>query len=281
MFTLIFENAKGEAIQLSQNPRYTVTSITGLNPPLANINTAINASFDGSTFKSSRLDNRNIVITLAIEGDIKNNRVELYKYVKAKDACKVRFSNGVRNVYIDGYVEALECNLFEQRQLVQISVICPNPYFKDDGENNVFSSVNGLFEFPFAIDSEGIPFGEIVINEDVNVFNAGDVATGMLIEFKAADTVVNPAIYNMRTNEFIKLSLTMETGDVVQINTVRGQKSVTKISGGVKTNILNTLAPSSTWLVLESGDNIMLFTADTHPENLSCTVRHNNLYEGV
>lgn len=281
MFTLIFENAKGEAIQLSQNPKYSVLSVTGLNPPLANINTAINASFDGSTFKSSRLDNRNIVITLAIEGDVKNNRIELYKYVKAKDACKIRFSNGVRNVYIDGYVESFECNLFEQIQLVQVSVICPSPYFKDDGESNAFSSVVGLFEFPFTIDAEGIPFGNIVINEDINVHNSGDVAAGMLIEFKAADTVVNPAIYNMRTNDFMKLSLTMSAGDVVQINTIRGQKSVTKISGGVKTNILNTLDPLSTWLVLESGDNIMLFTADTLPENLSCTVRHNNLYEGV
>ena len=281
MYELSITNIYGDTLKLSQNPHYSVMSVTGLNPPTSNINTAVNASFDGSTYKSSRMNNRNIVIMMAIEGDIEQNRIELYKYIKSKQKLTVVFSNGTRRVQIDGYVDAFECNLFEQREVVQISIICPSPYFLDDTESSTFSSIVGLFEFPFEIEAEGIEFSYVESNVEINVYNGGDIETGMLIVFKASGQVVNPALYNMQTNEYIKLNVTMQEGDEIRINTVKGQKSVTKISGGISTNILNVLDGSSTWLNLRSGDNVMVFTATTSPENLSCFIYHNNLYEGV
>ena len=62
MYELSITNIYGDTLKLSQNPHYSVMSVTGLNPPTSNINTAVNASFDGSTYKSSRMNNRNIVI---------------------------------------------------------------------------------------------------------------------------------------------------------------------------------------------------------------------------
>lgn len=282
MFSLAIENAKGNRLRLTQNPNYTLVSVDGLNPAKANINTAVNANFDGSTFKSSRLENRNIVIMLAIEGAVEVNRIELYKFVKVKQNITVYVSNNSRDVSIGGYVESMDIGIFEQKQMVQISIICPNPYFTNAEEIvQNFSTVQGLFEFPFSIEEEGIVFGEILPDEEIDIVNGGDVASGMIIEFKAIGDVVAPAIYNTGTGQFIKIDVTMHDGDVVQVNTIKGQKGVLEISDGTVTNILNKLDPSSTWLELETGDNIMMFTATSGVVNLQCTLYHNYYYEGV
>ena len=282
MFTLAIENAKGNRLRLTQNPNYSLVSVDGLNPAKANINTAVNANFDGSTFKSARLENRNIVIMLAVEGAIEVNRIELYKFIKVKEEITVYVTNGTRDVYIKGYVEDMQVGIFAQKQMVQISIICPNPYFANVKENHEdFSNIQGLFEFPFDIDENGIPFGQIVVDTEVNVQNLGDVTTGMIIEFKALGLVTDPAIYNTGTGKFMKLNVSMADGDVIQINTNKGQKGVLKISGGTVSNILNKLDPSSTWLELEPVDNIMMYTATEGAVNLQCTLYHDFKYEGV
>lgn len=282
MFTFAIENAKGNRLRLSNNPNYSLISVTGLEPANANINTAVNASFDGSTFKSSRLENRNIVIMLAIENAVETNRIELYKFIKVKDKITVFYSNNTRDVYIEGYVESMSIGFFDMKQAVQISVICPNPYFKNVEESmENFSTISGLFEFPFSIEAEGIPFSEIEVDQEVNIENRGDVATGMIIEFRALGSVTNPAIYNTETGKFVKLNETMSDGDVIQVNTNRGEKGVVKVSGGTVTNILNKLDDTSSWLELDTGDNIMMFTAEAGAVNLQCIVYHYYLYEGV
>ena len=282
MFTLAIENAKGNRLRLTQNPNYSLVSVDGLNPSKANINTAVNANFDGSTFKSSRLQNRNIVIMLAVEGAVETNRIELYKFIKVKEEITIYVSNASRDVYIKGYIESMDIGIFAQKQMVQISVICPNPYFANvDEVHDDFSTIQGLFQFPFDIDENGISFSEIVVDAEINVQNNGDVTTGMIIEFKAIGAVVDPIVYNTGTNKFMKLNVTMADGDVIQINTNKGQKAVLEISGGTVTNILNKLDPSSTWLELEPVDNIMMFTATSGAINLQCSIYHDLKFEGV
>lgn len=282
MYTLIIENHKGEKLQLTQNPNFNITNIDGLSPPTANINTAINANFDGSTYKSSRLNERNIVIELTIEGDVESNRISLYKYIKNKQKCTMYFSNATRNVYIDGYVESFDCNLFEDKERAQISIICPKPYFRDvEEESTGFSSVNAMFEFPFSIAEEGIEFSTLELGKEELIFNAGDVSTGLIIEFAAHGTCQNPTLYNVETGEMIKVNVTLHEGDMLIINTNKGYKSVVQTIDGVQTNVINYLDKASTWLQLESGDNTMLYSADSLPENIQCTVIYSDLYEGV
>lgn len=282
MFTLAIENAKGNRLRLTQNPNYSLISVDGLNPAKANINTAVNANFDGSTFKSARLENRNIVIMLAINGAIETNRIELYKFIKVKEGITVYVTNGTRDVFIKGYVEDMQIGIFDRQQVVQVSIICPNPYFTNVAEyHEDFSNVVGRFEFPFSIEEEGVVFGEIVVDAEVNVQNLGDVACGMIIEFKAIGNVTDPAIYNTGTGKFMKLNVEMADGDVIQINTNKGEKAVLEISGGTVSNILNKLDPTSTWLELEPVDNIMMYTATAGAVNLQCTIYHDFRYEGV
>lgn len=282
MYTLIIENHKGEQLQLTQNPNYSITGIEGLPPPTASINTAINANFDGSTYRSSRLNERNIVISLAIEGNVEINRIELYKYIKTKKKCVVYYKNNSRDVSIAGYVESMEVAIFDAKEMVQISIICPRPYFEDVIKTMLdMSATSAMFEFPFSIPDEGIEFSTLTVATESIVQNLGDVETGAVIIFHATGPASNPAIYNVDTGESFKVNISMSAGDLVIIDTIKGEKGVTSVINGVTTNIINNVDMGSTWLQFESGANTMLYNADSYPENLQCYITFNNLYEGV
>lgn len=282
MYTLTIENHKGEQLQLTQNPNYSITSVEGLPPPTANINTAVNANFDGSTYRSSRLNERNIVIMLAIEGDAEANRINLYRYIKAKKQCTLYYQNGSRNVSIVGYVESLEIAIFGEKETAQISIICPRPYFADVVQTILdMSATSAMFEFPFSIPDEGIEFSTLTVATESIVQNLGDVETGAVIIFHATGPASNPAIYNVDTGESFKVNISMSAGDLVIIDTIKGEKGVTSVINGVTANIINNVEMGSTWLQFESGANTMLYNADSSPENLQCYITFNNLYEGV
>lgn len=282
MYTLTIENHKGEQLQLTQNPNYTVTSVEGLPPPRANINTAINANFDGSTFRSSRLNERNIVVTLAIEGNVEANRINLYQYIKAKKKCIVFYKNGTRDVSIVGYVESMEIEIFNEKEMVQISIICPQPYFRDVIKTLLdMSATSAMFEFPFAIEEEGMEFSTLAVGTESIVQNLGDVETGAVIVFHATGTASNPVIYNLDTAEFFKVNIDMSAGDLLVISTIKGEKTVAAILSGIEWNYINSMVQGSSWIQFESGANTMLYNADSHPENLECMISFNNLYEGV
>lgn len=149
MYTLKIENQNGDRLELTHNPNYKV-KVTGLDPVKADITTAKVANRNGVRYVSSRKQPRNVVITVYINEPVEANRIELYKYVKSKEWLRVYFKNKSRDVYVDGYVESFECDLFKQTQTAQISVICPNPQLVDvEPDVEDISTIKPMFSFPF------------------------------------------------------------------------------------------------------------------------------------
>lgn len=282
MYKLQVENPRGETLTLTNNPNYNVFKIEGLNPPQASINTTVNGTADGVTINSSRVDSRNIVIYLTIEGNAEANRINLYKYFPVKKSIILYFSNATRDVCIEGTVELIECDLFANKQVAQISVICPKSYFKSV-KNLIteFNSVNALFSFPFSIPAEGIEFSSLNSDLRQSIINTGDVATGLIIDLYATGTVVNPVIYDVLNKTYIKLNYTMIESDHIIINTNLGDKSITLIRDGVATDILGYLAVGSQWLTLDVGDNVYTKSADSGDSNLFMSFTTPLLYYGV
>ena len=131
IFTLKIKNYKNEIYELTHDyDHYYVKSISGLTPPPTTINTTVSGIHDGSYYNSSRIQQRNIVITLGLRGDIEANRQHLYSIFPLKKECTVYYQNQNRNLKINGFIETLEADIFVQQEDVQISIICPNPYFE-------------------------------------------------------------------------------------------------------------------------------------------------------
>lgn len=282
MYSLKVENDRGDSLTLTNNPDYTPYKIVGLNPPQATVNSAAHITTDGSSINSVRLENRNIVLYMAIEGDIEANRIKLYKYFPIKKTVTLYFSNGSREVYIQGTVELIECDLFTSKQVAQISIICPKPYFKDvEYLISNFSDVMPLFEFPFSIPESGMEFSAIKRNIRKLIVNAGDVESGMVIELFAIGTVVNPVLYDVLKQGKMSLNITMQTSDKIVINTNVGEKSIQFISGGVVSNALGYMGRDSSWFTMGAGDNVFTYDCESGANNLQITIKTAVLYSGV
>lgn len=282
MYYISVENQKGNSLALTEGNGYQVVDISGLNPPNANINTTNMAMGDGSIFNSSSLANRNIIITLYIPSDLDNKRIDLYKYFRPKQFCRLYFRNAKRNVYIDGYVETFDITLFAITQKVQISIICPSPTLKDTQVQEYnFSWTNDNFQFPFAIEETGVEFGYMESISYVNVINNGDTDTGVTIELNANGNVLNPTIRNLATGERFTINFEMIEGDLIKITTGLGNKKITLLRDGVETNIINYVQKNPSWFTLSSGDNPFSYSCDEGTGVLNLKFSLQNEYLGV
>lgn len=282
MFNLSVKGANGNVLRLTNNPLYVVTDISGLSPETAVINTSTVGTNDGTKYNSARINQRNIVITIYFQGDIEASRIALYSYLKSKQPCRVYYSNENRNVYIDGYVESMPCDYFSRSEFMQISIICPNPFFRNIKETvSEMSIVESLFEFPFDIPASGVDFSTLSDVALATVQNNGDISSGMIIELNASGAVVNPSIINANTLDRFDLNFSMQSGDKIIIDTIKGEKSVKLVRFGVTRNIINSIGKYPNWLQLDIGPNTFTFSADSGAENLSAIIRHNDLFEGV
>lgn len=284
MYTLEIENENKEKLVLTQNEsNYQVINVEGLTPPEAEITTIKVANLDGERFKSSRLDMRNIVITVKLSGEVEKNRIKLYNFFDTGNLSTIYYSNGSRKVKIEGYCETVEGDLFSESQEVQLSIICPDPYWK--GLNKIVYDISqtfGSFQFPFAIDSNGIEFSQYIDGREAVVINRGQGASGMIIKMTAmGDSIANPIIYNVNTGEFFKVNITLNSGDSIEVNTYVGKKSITKTVDGVVTNILNLVGKGSTWFQLNKGYNLYTYHGDANQGHLRVVFEFDNLYKGV
>lgn len=282
MYELKVKNDKGEILNLSTSPKYKVYKVTGLQPPAVAINSSSNATTDGSTVNSVRVDKRNIVIYMTLEGDVEESRIELYKYFPLKKSITLYFKNGRRDVYIEGSVEVIECDLFTRKQTAQISILCPQPYFKAAEDLvSYFSDISALFQFPFSVAAEGVEISSITRNVRKSIINTGDVESGLIIDLYAVGSVVNPVIYDVFQRTHIKLMFTMIAGDRIIINTNAGAKSITLIRGGISSNIMGYMYPDSSWLTVGAGDNVFTYQCESGSDNLQITFTVSILYGGV
>lgn len=282
MYELKVRNDKGEVTNLSTSPKYTVYKITGLQPPAVSINSSSNATTDGSSINSVRVGTRNIVIYMTLGGDVEESRLGLYKIFPLKKSITLYFKNGKRDVYIEGRVEVIECDLFTKKQIAQVSILCPQPYFKAAEDLvSYFSDISALFSFPFSLAAEGVELSSITRNVRKSIINTGDIESGLIIDLYAVGEVLNPVIYDVFQRTHIKLKFAMLAGDRIVINTNAGAKSITLIRGGVESNIMGYMLPDSAWLTLGAGDNVFTYDADNGKGNLQLTFTASILYGGV
>lgn len=265
MYTLRIRNANGQQITLTQaESDYQVVKVLGLNPPPGQVNLTAIAGLDGAKFNSAKLNTRNIVITVKLCGDVEGNRQNLYRMFRTADACTVYYTNRNRNVYIEGYVETVECDLFAMSEEMQISIICPDPYLK--AMNMIIADISNEvagFHFPFSInDGEPIPFSVYIANRESLVENDSESETGMVINIAVQRDCSTIKIQNIDTGQWIAVSGTYLEGDEIYINTNKGRKQIHLVRNGMASNIFPDLVAGSVFLQLAVGQNHFGYLVD-------------------
>lgn len=284
MFNLILENKAGDQLTFGMGTPFTISEIQGLNPPAATINTSQIALMDGAMYNSAKVNMRTINVAFAIETSAAYNRIEVYKVLKSKQWIRLYYKSEYRDVHIDGYIASIDVTHFAKKQVVTCSILCPSPYFKVAQEMvNEVSLIIPMFHFWFASTEEPeIVFGYIDPYVNIEIPNDGDVDTGLIIELYAYAPVNNPKIFDYITGEYIGVNFNVEVGDLITINTNAGEKSITLLRDGVKTNIFNSLMRGSTWLQLPANGSVYTYeVSGGNPVNLHVNINYNVLYEGV
>jgi Phage tail protein. len=298
-------NYLGEEVVMElRNPErsgFLIYNMTGLGPEKAEIRTTDIVTADGGIYNSSRLPARNIVLSVRFfswEGKtVEQIRHESYKHFPIKKPVTIFITTDERVGEIVGYVEANEPVIFSRETHMQLSIICPYPYFFDGGlygdKVYSFGGVTPRFEFPFSNESLTEPLlimGDILIYAEGTVVYNGDAEVGVTITIDALGPATNITMHKVDARESMSLNTTrlqqmtgkgIVAGDQIRISTVKGQKSITLLRGGVFTNILNILDRGADWFELTKGDNFFAFEAEQGIENLVFTIENRTLYEGV
>lgn len=263
---------------------YTITDIKGLSPAKATINTSSASLLDGERFNSSKVNMRTLNIAFAIEKEAEDSRLSAYEVIQPKRPITIYYTSPRLNVFIEGYVETFNITHFAKKQMGTVSILCPFPYFK--GMQHMVSElsvVHSLFHFPFASTAEPqLVFGYIDPLTSITIENNGGIECGLTFELYARDSVGGPKIYNHETGEYMQLNINLQEGDLVTINTERGNKSIKLLRDGEEINIFNYLSMNSTWLMLPPGGGAFVYEVETGlASNLFVTISHRDLYEGV
>ena len=273
------ENDRGEVLDFSASPRY-LAMLTGTGPPAATINRAKVSVADGTRFNSATVNERELLLTIYLVRDAARARLNLYRFIATKSHVKIYYQANGLNVYIEGYVESAEVNPWEEKQNMQVSIICPMPFWQDvDATYTDASQVARLFEFPFSIEAAGVELSTVNAGASTLIENGGTVESGVTFVITATVRTANPRVHNLSTGEFIGVHATLEPGDQLEICTVTGSKRVTHIRGGVRTNYINTVMVGSSWLQMAIGANEYSYAVDSGECELG--IYHTNMYTGV
>ena len=287
MYQAKIENSSGNIMTLTGvEPTYQIISITGLNPPSAQINTTTIVGLDGAVFNSSKLQTRNLVLTVKINGNVEQNRLLLYSYFKTKDWCKFYYTNESLDVSIEGYVESVECDLFSNNELAQISILCPYPYFKSLSEILTDSSKSiPQFYFPFSINiGEPVVISTLDESSGIAVYNSSESETGVTVQINILYACNSIEIKNITTGDDFEINFSFLANETVIINTNKGQKSIKLIRAGVISNIFSALQSGSVFFQLAPGVNNFEYLVDNSAANndeITITFRYYNIYRGV
>lgn len=287
---VICKNADDVQIEFSydEEAEYFLISLDGAYSVSNNVATSENTMTDGSTYQGMTTTQRNIVITAQIDDDYQARRDYLYKCFKPKSAGTLYYQEGDENRNIDYYVETVDVDEKGVIRNATISLICPDPFFKDPADTTVtMAGWEPCFEFVHEFTDEleefGIRIAELV--KEINNDSAADYI-GIEVEMEAIGAVTNPVLYHVEQGIHIQVGtdtfpLNMDPGDIVKITTGTNQKNVYLIKDGVTTKINEYLDEESEFIQLVHGTNTFIYDAASGVDYLNVTIKYRFRYLGV
>ena len=114
-----------------------------------------------------------------------------------------------------------------------------------------------------------------------NVENDTNISIGMNIKFTIADTVKNPTLININTQEKMIIENEFIAGDTISITTYINNKNIILTRNGESKNINNFLKFGTKFLEIHPGSNTFRATADVGAENLTTEIKYLTNYEAV
>lgn len=263
------------------NTEFFLVSLDGVYSIKNAVKTSQNATTDGSSYSGEALEQRNIVITANIRRNYQKNRDTLSRVFKVHSEGTFYHTEEGQTRKIEYYVESID---IAEKGIIRpctISLICPDPYFKDDEATHIeMASWEDGFEFEIEIDEEvGMEFGARSKETIKVVDNDSTTSIGIQMTIIAEDIVINPVIMNVTTGETLKLLCEMLPDDEIVITTDLGNIDVILRRGGKEYDYNYTVDEDNEGYVqLETGRNYINYTADSGGDYMNVNFDFENRY---
>ena len=287
---IICKNEDDVQIEFSyeDDAEYFLISCDGIYSVSNNVVTSENTMTDGSTYQGSTTKQRNIVITAEFDSDYQERRDYLYKSFKPKSPGTFYYEENDEQRQIDYIVEDIDIDEAGVCRNAVISLICPDPFFKDPADTTVtMAGWEPRFEFVHEFTDELEEFGVRVAELVKNIENdsAADYI-GIEVIMEALGAVRNPALYHTQQDIHIQIGtpefpFDMELGDVVRITTGTNEKNVYLIKGVETRKINEYLDEESEFIQLVHGSNTFIYDAEQGVNYLNVTIMYRFRYLGV
>lgn len=237
-----------------------IRGITGLEPVKATVSTTPFSSIDGESHNGNLVGKRNIVVTVGFNPDWETQTVDslrdfLYSYFMPKSKVALRFFDSIRSpCEIEGWVESCSPVLFSKDPEMQISIICPQPYFI----SSEATIIEGEVKY-----SADIADGTIDLSEATEIVYEGSIPTGFKLTISPSEAVpmydddLMIGSVNGLTEVIHFIGPVDETRNVVY-SSVTGSKYLRNVTDLEEVeNLLGTVVDKPSWMTLRRGSNLV------------------------
>ncbi|MCH3961031.1 MAG: phage tail family protein [Solobacterium sp.] len=247
-----------------------------------------NTMTDGSTYLGTTTKKRNIVLTLRDKSDHKENRQSLYTIFKPKGIGTLIYTEGDEERTIDYYVESVNIDGANESAMATISLICPDPFFKDLYDIDIqMAGWQSEFEWIHEFIDGGEEFGTRIKSslKEIDNDSAADYI-GITATITVDGSVTNPSLLLVEQDQKLQIGTTanpmnLVVGDIITITTDTNKKNVYLTHNGVKTAINEYLSDDSQFMQLVHGSNTFKYDADSGADNMNVTISYRLHYVGV
>ncbi len=288
---LIYTNTRGESIEFSTTSIYhcnVSTDVDGLSDIESDIYTSTSIGQIGDTYLGYHIEPKEIDVAGSI--NIQDKSLALAARRTLSRVLSPALSGTL--LYIaDDYRRVINVKpekapvVTRKKVLFNFSIQfnAPTPLWEKETETkNEIASWIGALEFDSDIDAtDGMIFGYREPSVIANIYNDGDIETGIRIVFRAIGSVDTPQVLHLDTGGYIQINNTMLSGDVITVNTNFGKKSASLTRNGVESDYYRYVDVDSTFLQLSIADNLLRYAASDGVDNLEVDIYHNDKYLGV
>jgi hypothetical protein len=216
--------------------------------------------------------------------DFVEHRILLDKVFKRNEKGRLIFTEDDEQRAIDYYVESVSSTGKNSFRTHTISLICPDPFFYDPVDQNVYLSRQvSDFEFIHEFTASGESIGH-AIGLYENIYNeSANENIGLTITMSGSADIVNPSITRMESGAFIQIGdednpFTLSVGELLVITTGVGNKHVYLIQGNSKTEINYRMADGSSFIQLMRGNNNIAYDADSGKNGMNIHITYRLQY---
>ena len=276
---LIYENSRGQTLDLMNDPDFALTAATGLSSlPQNNISTVETVVVDGETVTNRKRSTRQIVLTHQLTQNVKAVRLNFARTLDQGAAGKLRYIDENLDVFLNVEVETCEIANTDFPVTITTTFIATFPYWLDNTAQSLSNkAITGTWQFPFTFP---VTFGSMNTGGSILVENNGDFDFGFLARLTFNGNVKTPYLQNHEGKRITIdwFNMQFHENQALEISTVTGDKRVELLefdeTGNVTARIsfLGYVTLDSEFFAIMRGDNLISAGADEGVANIDLTV---------